>query len=499
MDDDDYYPAERVEHAVEKLQESSMLIAGCSDMYIYDYTIEKLCKFKPFGQYHSVNSCFAWKKKYLDNHSHDDSKDTGEEPSFTNDFKEPLLQLDPKKTIVQSSHGSNTYNKREIITGGVIKVTDTCREVNEPVTDYIKEPFFSRMRNIFYKEEKSKYDIVYFAGGFSIRWDPTAKSLTGSEQSIVHLSSNWVKAGKKVAVYGLINEGSHDGVDYIDWKKFPFNHTHDTVILWRVYGLICGGPFNIKANRIWLDLHDGMVIKEFLEAWYRYNSKISKIFFKSNYQRELLEKSSRSKIQNEKCVVIPNGLRIDEFSQNKDNLVRNPYRFCYCSCYTRGLVEIIQFIWPVIMKAEPRAELHVYYGMDNVVDVNFKKTMTELLARPGVMDHGRQPLDMIIREKYLSNFHLYLTNSDSEIDCISVRESCVTGAIPLLSNHGIFKEREGIHFEIIEGNPISYAQVAIKIVELMKDPNLNVFRNRLKESRNKLRWNEIADKWLEQL
>ena len=32
--------------------------------------------------------------------------------------------------------------------------------------------------------------------------------------------------------------------------------------------------------------------------------------------------------------------------------------------------------------------------------------MKLLLAQPGVMDHDRQPMDMIIREKYLSTFHL---------------------------------------------------------------------------------------------
>ena len=496
MDDDDYYPAERVEHAVEKLVASSLLIAGCSDMFIYDYTLEKLCKFKKFGDNHSVNSCFAWKKKYLENHSHDETKDTGEEPSFTNSFKEPLIQLEANKTIVQSSHLTNTYNKREILTSSITKISDTAKEVNDPVTQYIKEPFFTRMKNIFYKEQKSKYDIVYFAGGFSIKWDPKAKSLTGSEQAIVNLSSNWVKLGKKVAVYGMIPECTHEGVDYLDWKKFSFSDTYDTVILWRVYGLLCAGPFPLKANRVWLDLHDGIVIKEFLENWYRYGSKVNKVFFKSNYHKELFDKSLRIKLPDERFTIIPNGVRVDEFSLNKDNLQRNPFRFCYCSCYTRGLMPILQYLWPVIMNIEPRAELHVYYGMGSVTDTDFKKIMTELLARPGVMDHGRQPMDMIIREKYLSSFHLYITNSDSEIDCITVRESCVTGAIPILSNHGIFKERDGIHFELNESNPMSYANIALELVKLMKDPTIDTFRKGLKESKNLITWSEVAAKWL---
>jgi hypothetical protein len=150
------------------------------------------------------------------------------------------------------------------------------------------------------------------------------------------------------------------------------------------------------------------------------------------------------------------------------------------------------------MHAEPRAELHVYYGMGAVMDPNFKILMKGLLASPGVMDHGRQPMEMICREKYLSNFHLYLTNSDAEIDCITVRESCVTGAIPILSNHGIFKERDGIHFNVIEGSPISYAHIAVEILKLMKDPNIDVFRQRLKESKNLIKWVDVAAKWLQE-
>jgi len=499
MDDDDYYPIERVEHAVEMLQSSPRLIAGCSDMYIYDYTLEKLCKFKKFGENHSVNSCFAWKKKYLENHSHDETKNTGEEPSFTNDFQEPLIQLDASKTIIQSSHLSNTYNKREIITGGIARINNSVSEVNIPVTNVIKEPFFSKLKNIFYNEEKSKYDIVYFAGGYSIKWDPAAKTLTGSEQAIVLLSTNWQKLGKKVAVYGNISEGTHDGVDYFDWKKFPFHHIHNTVILWRVYGILCAGPFPLKANRVWFDLHDGIVIKEFLENWFRYGSKVNKVFFKSNYHKELFDKSVRTRLAPERTVIVPNGVRLEEFSKNPEGVQRNPYRFCYCSCYTRGLLPILKGLWPIIMKIEPRAELHVYYGMDSVVDKEFKKLMSELLASPGVMDHGRQPMEMIRREKYMSNFHLYLTNSDAEIDCINIRESCLTGAIPILSNHGIFKERDGIHIEIDETNQASYINAALKVLELMKDPGLEVYRNNLKNSKTLISWSDVAAKWLEQI
>jgi len=497
MDDDDFYPETRVKHAVEQLQSSSKLIAGCSAMYIYDYVLEKFCKFKGFGENHSINSCFAWKKKYLEKHCHDDTKECGEEPSFTNHFKEPMIQLDSDQTVVQSSHSQNTFNKREIITGGVCKIMPSNVEITRPITDIIKEPFFSRYKALFFKEEKSKYDIVYLAGGFCIPWDPSSKILLGGEQAIVHLSQCWTKLGKKVAVYGTVPEATIDGVDYIDWKKFPFNEHHDIVILWRTYGMITGLPFPLKANRIWLDLHDGNFPKELMEMWFRYNQKITKVFFKSNYHRELFDANFKLKIDPSRYTIIPNGVRIEEFSQNKDLVQRNPYRFSYTSCYTRGLFPILQTLWPIIKKLEPRAELHIYYGMDTVNDEEFKKNMNGLLSSKGVMDHGRQPMDVIIREKYLSSFHLYLSNYP-EADCITVKESLVTGAIPLISNLGIFKDREGIKFDLGDMSPNVFANIALKIVELMRDPKLNELREYLKKSSTIISWMDIAAKWIQE-
>jgi len=44
-----------------------------------------------------------------------------EESSFTNGFQAPMVQLDPLKTIVQSSHDQNTFSKKELIAKGLGK------------------------------------------------------------------------------------------------------------------------------------------------------------------------------------------------------------------------------------------------------------------------------------------------------------------------------------------------------------------------------------------
>jgi len=497
MDDDDYYPKDRVEHAVEKLNNSKAKIAGCSAVLIYDYFLEKLYKFKEFGPNHSTNNCMAWKKEYLLTNTHDSSKEMAEESSFTKNFSEPMVQLQSEHTIIVSSHDNNTFNKRELLVGGTIRINPSLTQIDNVITDFIKEPYYSKYKELFVRNFESKYDIVYLAGGYSIKWDPEDKSLGGSEQAIVNLVNNWAKLGKKVAVYGEIPEKTFNGVDYIDWKKFPFEATHNIVILWRLYGLWCGGPFPLKAKKIWLDCHDNF-LGNFSEGWKRWGNVVQKVLFKSNYHKDEFETRNKCKLPKERYEIIPNGIRINEFKENKENTVRNPYRFCYCSCYTRGLAEILQFVWPVIYNFEPRAELHVYYGMNNVKDDNMKKYFLSLLSQPGVMDHGRQPLDLIVREKQLSSFHLYLSKSEQEIDCISIRESLVTGCIPILSTFGVFKDREGVHLEVIDKDVKSYQNAAVKILQMMEQQDKLIgYREKIKSSPLIISWENIAKKWLE--
>jgi glycosyltransferase involved in cell wall biosynthesis len=495
MDDDDYYTLDRVEHAVKKLSSSSANIAGCSAILIYDYFLDKLYKFNQFGPNHSTNNCMAWKKEYLIKNSHDSSKEMAEESSFTNNFTEPMVQLEAEHTIVCSSHDGNTFNKRELLVGGTHKINPTLNEVECNITSYIKEPYYTRFRNIFYKEGVSEYDIVYFTGGFTIKWDPRDMSLTGSEQAIVNLVNHWGKT-KKVAVYGEVPEIKFNNVDYISWKKFPFENKHNIIILWRLYGLWSGAPYPLKANQIWLDCHDNFAA-QFPESWKKYGKVVNKLFFKSKYHLDEFENRCE-KLKPNRYVIIPNGVRTEQFLINKDNVVKNPFRFIDCSAYVRGLVEILKYIWPVIYQLEPRSELHVYYGMDEIKDDNAKNMFKMLLSQPGVMDHGRQPMEIIIRAKHMSSFHLYITNTPIEIDCISIRESLATGTIPLITNFGVFKEREGVHFDLpLQTRDVDLQQIGAKIVQLMKQGDkLNPYRETIKKSPLLVSWEKISSMWL---
>jgi len=66
LDDDDYYPPDRISHGVEKLQQNpSYLIAGSSEMHCYFSDLDKLYQFGPYRENHATAATFIFRKELL--------------------------------------------------------------------------------------------------------------------------------------------------------------------------------------------------------------------------------------------------------------------------------------------------------------------------------------------------------------------------------------------------------------------------------------------------
>ena len=116
MDDDDYYPPERILHAVETLQNNpKILFAGSSEMHIYYESKNAIYQCGPYGPNHATAATFTFKKELLLQTNYENEKALAEETSFTKRYTIPMVQLDTLKTILVFSHKHNSLNKEKLL------------------------------------------------------------------------------------------------------------------------------------------------------------------------------------------------------------------------------------------------------------------------------------------------------------------------------------------------------------------------------------------------
>jgi glycosyltransferase involved in cell wall biosynthesis len=138
MDDDDYYPPDRVEHAVERLRENpKALCAGSSELYVYFKHIQKMYQCGPYGPNHATAGTFAFKRELLDQTKYDETASLAEEKSFLKNYTIPFVQLDPMKSILVFSHEHNTFDKRKLLEN---PHPQYMKESPKKVRDFIRFP-----------------------------------------------------------------------------------------------------------------------------------------------------------------------------------------------------------------------------------------------------------------------------------------------------------------------------------------------------------------------
>lgn len=146
MDDDDYYPPDRISHAVQKLESSpDALCAGSSEIYIYFKHIQKMIQCGPYGPNHATAGTFAFKSKLLKITRYEDKAALAEERAFLKDYTIPFVQLDPMKSILVFSHEHNTFDKRKML--------------DNPHPDYLKESPKTVEMFIKHKREQPIHDF----------------------------------------------------------------------------------------------------------------------------------------------------------------------------------------------------------------------------------------------------------------------------------------------------------------------------------------------------
>jgi hypothetical protein len=142
MDDDDYYPPERVSAVVAAFRTNPKIeLAGSSEIYMYYSDIKVIYRLGPYNPNHATNGTMAYRSSYAKAHFYDETVTHAEEKSFLEDYRHPMIQLNPMKVMLVMSHSDNTFDKRKmreqespVVRKTAMKIRDFIRE--KPLRDF---------------------------------------------------------------------------------------------------------------------------------------------------------------------------------------------------------------------------------------------------------------------------------------------------------------------------------------------------------------------------
>jgi glycosyltransferase involved in cell wall biosynthesis len=143
FDDDDFYFPERVATAVTALiSNPSVDLAGSSEVYMFFSDTKEIYKVGPYFNKHATNGTMAWRKRYALSRRYDETVAFAEEKSFLENYKNPLIQLNPMSVMLVISHSDNTFDKTELRT----KENPLFKKTALRLRDFIKD---STLREFF--------------------------------------------------------------------------------------------------------------------------------------------------------------------------------------------------------------------------------------------------------------------------------------------------------------------------------------------------------------
>ena len=145
MDDDDYYPPDRISSVVEAFQKNPTFeLAGSSEMNLYYIDTEKIYTIGPYDKNHATNGTMAWRKSYSDKHKYDEYVTKAEEKSFLEDYTNPMIQLPPLSTILVICHTDNTVDKSTLY--------NHCKESRYKLEDIVQNNILTFYKDLKYQK-----------------------------------------------------------------------------------------------------------------------------------------------------------------------------------------------------------------------------------------------------------------------------------------------------------------------------------------------------------
>jgi len=322
-------------------------------------------------------------------------------------------------------------------------------------------------------------------------WDEDVyktKGLGGSETAAVEMS-RWLKklTGRCVKIFQQRESTfvSESGVEYI-----PLEHMADYFKKWKP-ALHIAWRHNIKLTNaktyIWChDLaFDGL----------RNLANYEKVLALSVFHKEFLKATLG--IPDEKILITRNGINPDRFAGLK--FEKHFGRVIWPNSCDRGLEHAIM-IMDEVRKEIPGAELHVFYGMDNMEKYGLAdkaKMLKDMMSsRPWVIYHGNVNQAILAEEFSKAEVWLY-SASFIESHCITALEAMLSKAYPVVGAVGalpytLLPAIEANCADIIEIPPSEHKEWAkhvISAIEMKKWQEIDM-------RPDTFAWQGVASEWI---
>ena len=113
MDDDDFYPIDRVSKSVEKLKIYD--VVGSSEIYVYYVDLDEIYKYGPFSNNHATCGTLGFTKKFYEKHKFKNNDYKSEEAFFLDNFSIKIGQINSLSAILCIGHLSNTVDKHKFV------------------------------------------------------------------------------------------------------------------------------------------------------------------------------------------------------------------------------------------------------------------------------------------------------------------------------------------------------------------------------------------------
>lgn len=241
------------------------------------------------------------------------------------------------------------------------------------------------------------------------------QGLGGSESAVIYISESLTKIGFSVDVYNncidkIITPGIYNGVRYIDNNYIQnFDKDYDIVISSRsVYPFFANSKYKFATSApckiLWM--HDTFCDgDEHIESMLNGNF-INEIFTLSDFHTSYVSNCDHGKkrmfeIFKHRIWQTRNGAFkwIDEVDLGK----KDPNHFVYNASATKGLLPLLEYVWPEIKKNIPEAHLTViggYYRFKSESKPDQQEqTIKHLMSKDNLKDLGVNFTDVIRQEE----------------------------------------------------------------------------------------------------